>query len=267
MSNPIQEYYQKHSNLVAHYLMLSKDHNDVEAIHNMRLSIKRIRVVIRLVGLLNKDFNSDENIKQINFLFKRSGKLRDLQVIRQLFCEMNKAILKPMVETLNLRITKNRLKYDSALNHFDPRCLDRLGNDIEAATDHLSPKALIAEGQSLLSLLIDEIHELFHSRSDEKRLHSIRRKLKDINYLNNIFSEGLPVQESLNLSVDRLRELGEMAGSWHDRLIMEHELQHFIEHFPEKSHESMKTMFDEVVTIKEELFQEYTCILVNEIKV
>jgi CHAD domain-containing protein len=267
MSNPVIEYYHKHKNLIEHNLVLSKDPEDIEAIHDMRLSIKRLRVVVRLVYLLNKDFDPSESMHHINYLFKRSGRLRDLQVCRQLFHELKKHELEPLISRLDSRITKRRLKFEAALHGFDPLYLERIEKDIDVATKHLPSKAFLAEGHAMLMILINDIHEIFHGSNDERRLHRIRRRIKDINYLNNIFEEHIGIDESLNLSAERIRELGDLAGSWHDQLNMEKEMKAFIQKYPDVSNAEFSNILTVVITQKETLYQEYSCALINELKV
>ena len=96
MSSNILEYYQKHKAIIEEQLPLCSDPNDVEAIHNLRLSVKRIRVVAMLAELLSEDtLHSKIILKPINKFFKRSGKLRDVQVTTQLLTALAIMICSP----------------------------------------------------------------------------------------------------------------------------------------------------------------------------
>ncbi|MCK4569173.1 MAG: CHAD domain-containing protein [Bacteroidales bacterium] len=265
----ILAYFQKHKSLIEENLNLCNDPGDVEAIHNLRLSIKRIRVVGRLADLLsNNTFDTKSTSGGISKLFKRAGRLRDVQVIGQLLVDFQNKDLDPVIEMFTRRETKQRLKFEQALAAFRKDTLENYEENLVNVLNSTSSRQALMAGQKLLSALEIEIHELFHGSTHEKRLHDIRTRLKDINYLNNIFDEQLPVQEQLHISVERLRELGELAGSWHDHLNLEKKIRKFIRKSPsEKSTGSLSDIVVELKQKKQELYQEYVCILINEVKI
>jgi CHAD domain-containing protein len=269
MSARVLEYFWKHKNIIEENLHLCEDPLDIEAIHNLRLSVKRIRVVERLSGMINPEsFDTCIQFKEINKLFRRSGSLRDIQVTRQLLIDFQNPVLKPVIERFKHRESKQRKKFENALEIFKPEVLDDLGSDLAIALEEVSPKAVLQAGLHLLSEMEIEVHELFHGGTKEKRLHRIRTRLKDMNYLNNIFDGGLPIEDQLNISAERLRELGEIAGSWHDFLNLESKLGKFIcKHPGDINTESLKDIISELKIKKQELYQEYVCILMNEMKV
>ena len=269
MPNPILPYYQKHRNLVEEYYHACKDPDDIEAIHNMRLSVKRIRVVAKLTEQLsNHAFDAKNTLRDLNKFFKSSGRLRDIQITKQLLENYHMHDLDPIINRFSKREKKQRVKFDRAIMNFRLEIL----NDIEISLadelkKHSEEEAIIA-GRNLVSVYLSEIHELFHMSSKEKRLHNIRTRLKDINYLNNIFDGQLDLEEQLFISVARLKELGELAGSWHDHLNLESILQKYLDKEPEAEHaESLLNFTNNLKEKKQELAQEYRCVLMNEMKV
>lgn len=267
MSNPILTYFQKHRQIIEENLLLCRNPLDIEAIHNLRLSVKRIRVVLRLTAMIKPgSFYVSTQVIEINKLFKQSGKLRDIQVTRQLLFEENQQELKPLLANIDRREAKQRGKFEQALEAFKPDTFSEIEKHLGNALEGISAQASLFAGLQLLSNMELDVHEIFHGSTKEKRLHNIRTKLKDINYLNNIFEGGLPVEDQMRISVDRLRELGEIAGSWHDSLNLEKKIKKFIRKHPENS-EVLQVAIKELSTRKQGLSQEYVCILLNEMKV
>lgn len=269
MPGRILTYYSKHSKLVEENLLGCADPQDIEAIHNLRLSIKRIRVVAKLADQLsNGSFNAKVSLAELNKFFKSSGRLRDIQVIKELLFNLGDKNIEAVIEDFSQKEEKQRKKFEKSLKSFDIKTLA----DIEIRlSDHLhdiKPDIVKAGAIILLSNYIHDIHEIFHSRVDEKKMHDIRTRLKDINYLNNIFDDSLRIEDYLNIQSYRLRELGEMAGKWHDHLNLEQKLGKFIHSntdLPEKEH--IQEIVKQLRISKEGLHQEYKCILLNEMKV
>lgn len=267
MLNPILQYYSKHKDIIEKNLLLSEDPENIEAIHNLRLSIKRLRVVMSLVNQIRNDSDKLINMQEINKLFKRAGNLRDMQIIDLHLKEFDIPELDPVLSELSQKIDRRRNKYESALAMFRKEHLDGIGSKLRQALQHVDHEQAYAEGITLLTILTNEIGYIFHESRQEKRFHSIRRRLKDINYLNNIFDEQLPVEDSLNIGVSRLRDLADLAGLWHDHLNMQKEINNFIRKYPDKSSASLEAFSSKIKNRKHELQQEYSCILINEMKI
>lgn len=267
MANFLLEYFRKHKTLIAENLDLCRDPNDIEAIHNFRLSTKRIRVVARLADKVSEGrFNSREKLREINFLFKRAGRLRDIQVIQQLLQNYRDPAVKPVMQEIRKKEGRRRKKFEAAYSEYPQSGLDLFEQRLIELMKDTSLTKLRGAAGMLMAEHEDEIRRLFHGSAEEKRLHRIRTRLKSINYLNNAFGEQLPVEEHLHIPVERLREVGELAGSWHDCLILEKTLGKHLMNDPESS-PSLKTVLDKIILQKEELAQEYRCVLMNEMKI
>ncbi len=267
MPDQILTYFRKHKQIIEENLILCKDPANIEAVHNLRLSIKRLRVLGKLADMLsNQSFDSKEQMRAINKLFKRSGRLRDIQVTQQLIRDTQDIALFPIIEKFKTKTHKQRLKFENALQVFDKGCIDAFETRLKNILTGIQAKQALQAGNMLLAELKMDVHGLFHNSNEEKRMHDIRTRLKDINYLNNIFDEQLPLQEQLNISIERLREVGEIAGSWHDCLNLERKLGKYLSKAP-KNTESIQHILSELKIRKEDLQQEYTCILINEMKV
>ena len=267
MSHQILDYFRKHRQLIEENLVLSEDPSNTEAIHNLRLSIKRLRVVAWLTSIISEPtFNSGEKLLEVNKLFKRSGRLRDIQVIKQLMIGFDRTELHPVIESFIHRESKQRLKFEQVLKIFDQSCLDDFEKGLTDSLQGKSTHQIMYAGLSLLTNMEIELHELYHGSADEERLHHIRTRLKSINYLNNIFEDRLPIQDQLNISIERLQETGEIAGTWHDCLNLEGKLERYINKNPDAA-DSLQPFITDLKTRKQGLFQEYICILLNELKI
>lgn len=269
MPERILAYYRKHRRLVEENLLASEDPMDIEAIHNMRLSIKRIRVVGKLADhLTDNSFNAKKTLKALNRFFKTSGQLRDIQVTKKLLSDLNNPDISPIIEAFSGREKKRRKKYEQALSSFNKNTLDDIERQLVEGLDGMTPKRAMAGALLLLSDYLQDIREFFYISTHQKRLHEIRTRLKDINYLNNIFDEQLGLEVQLNITAERLKDLGELAGTWHDHLNLEAILKKYINrHADIPQRESIMEAIKKLQARKEELQQEYGCILLNELKI
>lgn len=272
MQATILEYFRKHSALVEENLRLCSDPLDPEAVHNLRLSIKRLRVVNRLAERIGSGtFSGQETMQEVNALFKRAGRLRDIQVLRFLCDTLTDApdtILQKFRENLQQRESKRRSKFEPVLSAFNKAVLADYEEQLAYILKDVTQDRAYFSAEEMLIGYISDIHELFYGSDGEERLHRIRSRLKDVNYLNNIFAETLPIEDYLHIQAGRLREVGELAGSWHDHLVFEYQLKKFARNLPANEHSAAIREMTSILEVKKNsLYQEYICILQNEIRI
>ena len=269
MPGAILTYYQKHRNLIEKYSQDCKNPEALETIHDLRLSIKRIKAVAKLTDhLSNQAFDSKNTLYHLLVFFKSSGKLRDIQVIKQLLLNYSNDDMDSIIHHFSQREVKQRAKFDRALTNFQLDTLDDIEIRLSKELAKYPEKVALAAGRRLMSIYISEIHNLFNTSSEEKRLHIVRTRLKDINYLNNIFDKQFEIKDHIHISVERLRELGELAGKWHDHLNLETSLEKYLQKDPKaKNVEAIIALTINLRVRKEGLAQEYSCVLMNEMKV
>ncbi|NQT78640.1 MAG: CHAD domain-containing protein [Bacteroidetes bacterium] len=272
MPSYILAYFHKHKSLIEENLLLCADPKDAEAVHNLRLSIKRLRVLARLAEELSEGaFDAMGSMKKINKLFRRAGRLRDLHVLVALSTELPEKPLPELADfTTHLQAQEKiqRNKFELLLHSFKGKSLDDFGLKLNTLLTDVSEKKALTGGHQLLTAFISEIRNLFHGGSDEKRLHNIRTRLKDINYLNNIFEEQLHIEEQIHISLERLKEVGELAGSWHDCLNFVSKLENFMLKHPDPEYQAaLKEFISTITQRKQDLSQELTCVLINEMRV
>ena len=270
MSQQIIEYYGKHRALIRENLVLCLDPQDTEAVHNLRLSIKRLRVVARTCDVLSlQEFDATASLSDINRLFKKAGRLRDIQVLRFLartLAEEHGSIYPGFDDELLRQEKKRREKFEAELSVFRQETLEETGTRIARFTGHIPQQKALAGAEELLAAYLRECRQLFHGKVDEERLHDIRARLKNINYLNNIFDDMLPVEDYLHINAERLRETGELAGAWHDHLILLQKMEKYGRKTGKRENqETAERTMAALQTKKDELCREYTCILTMEI--
>jgi CHAD domain-containing protein len=268
MSNPILSYYQKHRLLVEENLEQCKDPTDMEAIHLLRLSIKRIRIIAKLTDQISgQSFDAKKTLRDLNKFFNSSGNLRDIQITKELLLDFKHQGLDPIISQFQKRELKQRIKFEQSMLDFRLEIMDEIETRLCIELEKYTEKDILISTRILLSSYANDIYEIYHKSAKEERLHEIRTRLKDINYLNNMFDGQLPIQDYLNISVERLKELGELAGSWHDHLNLEVIFQKYLDKNPDTDNIDVIRAFTmDLSNNKEDLYQEYCCILMNEMK-
>ena len=162
----LQEYYLHLHQTIEHYLNLCLSHPEEELVHQLRLSIKKLRAFNKLAEQVCLT-ETDEHIhlkSSINQFYKTAGQLRDTQVQLQLLglCEDKKGISYPEYHKWLQRREKKRIARigkmpKHGISHATPAITMKKISGMLAVTDG---EAVISSADLVLSRLFSEAQQM-----------------------------------------------------------------------------------------------------------
>lgn len=201
-----------------------------EAVHDTRVGLKRLRTFFDLVGSIDPGFAAAAAFAPAGKLFRAAGKVRNLHVLEAKVREASQA------SSLELSEYYNWLKEDERrqAKKFDRACRRFSGDFFASAWKTMAPvlegpadrRAAHGAGDRFVSL-IREIRLERSKRRDVRRLHFLRARTKEARYTLEILQEcGLARDEAAVLG-DRLQDVHQSLGRWHDEEILLGSLREF----------------------------------------
>jgi CHAD domain-containing protein len=179
-----------------------------EALHRLRLGIKKIRALVRLSAHVRGKRNSGD-LRALKKMFRHAGMIRDTR--SQLRLLEDHQLLSPEHKERRVR------QLQDAANKFSRRITDYRKKGKKAA------RLLLADVESIHS---GEIRRWFAgeiiqtgvllTRSGDD-LHLARKKIKTLLYVQKILPQKLATQ--LRLDRDYLDNLQDAIGKWHDAVV------------------------------------------------
>jgi CHAD domain-containing protein len=220
MKEAIKSYYFSYKEVFDHNFQLVLDNFNVEAIHKMRTSVKRIRALYILVEhMTDKKFRAKKQLKNIRILFKFGGRIREIQIERQLLASYELKLDNKYPEYNEYLLKRERREIAKFLKNI-PKNSDRetiLNNEKFVRTIDAFDEELIREKtRSFLDYKTRVIHNLINKPASNERIHSNRTHLKQIYYLYDILLEISGREVLLGIENTRLREIEKYFGTWHD---------------------------------------------------
>jgi len=204
------------STAASHYIKIRKGHEE-EAIHQLRVSLKKVNAVFRLAAFVApQSFKARQAFGPLKEIFNLSGEVRDLQIAHQVLCRYQIADKEDIQKSLNdeLVLAIGQLVEWKKRN---PRGKLFTG----ASTKHLKS---ISQARWLkgivgyIDLLFQKIEILINAKRKDK-WHQVRILLKRIRFVTdwalNMKKDFLSLEE-----YKRIRLLGQLLGDWHDRVIV-----------------------------------------------
>lgn len=183
--------------------------------HILRMEIKKLMAILTMVKACNQDFHLKKRTKDIKALYAFAGEVRELQL--QLEFWKNNKLLETIPGYADL-LTR-QLHY--ARDVFRQQVRQLIKNEISKSinikqlTHYLpSPKTI----NTYLNRLRIEIEQtLRDAKSENMELHTLRKKIKDLLFLERLF---LPSTHDNTY----LEQLQEKIGTWHDVVMIQSKL-------------------------------------------
>ena len=236
MKQSLIDFYRACDHSATESLELFLHTTDAEALHNLRLSIKKLRVFLGFLSpwndkLLHSSLTFHENAE---IVFKSSGRSRDLFLQQQYLGKVELILGKPFPE-YHAFINDHSLRKQNALiqalaDHDIISCLP--GEPmVRKAVQYMSVRGLERTFHFETEVLYgDFIHHcsLWEADEDPEHLHKARRHIKALMYLLNMTGRSKVRIQGRFRTLITLKRTEQAIGNWHDRLEALHSLMMFL---------------------------------------
>jgi CHAD domain-containing protein len=215
--------------------------DDKEVIHQFRVSVKKLRALLRLLNSGNLNHNAKLTLS-FKELYHIAGNIRDndLTLIR---LTKQKLPFRSYSDMLHSNIVHYREEWH---RHYAASILEKLENKITAnLPTELHPGTL----NTFISVALDDLAELCEKpllSNDE--IHTIRKKMKDLFYLASFTRNYWPAAAHCFRTID-ITELGKLTtivGNFNDeRFSVGHMIAFTSQDIPRSEREAMETFCNE----------------------
>lgn len=228
------KYYQQYEENFFLFLGKTMGNSDEENIHGFRVTIKKLKSVIKLMGLLTDEFHAKEQFATLKTLFKPAGYMRE--------CQVNLKRLKdfPAYDEFYSRYKKARKKcmkthrknFDVSLSTFNPEKIKITGKLLKKHCKVLSSEEIETKSIAFIEGRINKIHK-YHRKVEEdvEFVHEIRIKLKEISTVLGLLHTMQPEIVSSD-KLAKLKKQEDQIGLWHDYDVLRNSINEFCDTNP-----------------------------------
>lgn len=202
-----------------------------EAIHELRVALKQLRTFFNLAGALDPAFRVEESFAAARKIFREAGRVRNLHVLEAKAYGSTKAGGLEISEYYNwLKETERPAVrgFRQASKTFRVGFFDKAWAKIGAVLVEGPARGRVRQGlEARLVALIREMRRAGTGRRDIRRLHALRILAKEARYTLEILGEcGLTGEDGARLN-ERLRDVHQALGRWHDEAVVLESLREF----------------------------------------
>jgi CHAD domain-containing protein len=225
-----------------------------EDIHQLRVSLKKIRSVFLLVEFLKpKKFSTKKNYTKVRPIFKSAGKIREIQINNQVLEKypVKKATLKAYRGYNKKTNFKNKLELAKLLTKKKKSSLARVNFQVFSILHSSKDEKIKKKVKRFVNRKLIDVSSIFYRSFSENDLHEIRILVKQA-YAIALISKNLKYKI---ISVDQLKlfkGIEENIGNWHDILVLQESLQDWRKNIKKKKRGRRQEISQIIRIIKKE---------------
>ncbi|MCB9024422.1 MAG: CHAD domain-containing protein [Lentimicrobiaceae bacterium] len=224
MLKRLETYFLKHHQAFISNYALTINSFDSDAIHDLRVAIKRMRAVyVLLEKIFPEKFAAKEAEGALHELFRLSGRMRDAQVQQKLTATYEQKLNCSFTEYqhyLKIQERKAIRKFLKYLEGYEAE------TDMALKMEAFKTLMGLTDDETIRLNIINHVDELMHitksmidNQDKDENLHEIRRKLKECHYLLAVLKKNDPALPTLEKTLKTLDTTNNLLGEWHDQIV------------------------------------------------
>jgi len=207
---------------------------EVKAIHDLRVAIKKLRSYLKLLTILLND-GKETDFEKTEQLFSVLGKHRDIEMgllLLQSLEKENKMTYAAFRMQLKVALQTTEIWVQNALNKYDEKGLADLTTELQQYLKEKNNQALLDKTGIALTKELKKLKRL--TRHFEAHPHEIRKMLKNVFYWISICPKDFLIGA---VQVSKLKKSLNHLGDWQDHEMLYRKIKHFRKDFIPDSRE------------------------------
>lgn len=237
------QYYESLLDTFTKYLHKVAEDAQTEDIHQLRVSIKKLRAIWTLTELVSdRKWKKKKHFALFNKLFSTAGKLREAQINQELIRNYSSRLEDyklqlGMIEFKQLKKLKKRIK------QFDQARLEDLNRTLIKKINTISDDYVLTIAKQHVSAFKLNTTGLEEDSDNNDQLHDIRIALKAIQEILFIIKK-LGNSKDSEKKLKKIKVLNEAIGTWHDYDVLIDSLQKY----HEENSEEVSSLIEQIST-------------------
>lgn len=193
---------------------------DPENIHKLRLSIKKLRSILRMVEIAGKGkFSKKAHFDLLSKVFSEAGKVREIQMNLELIHQQKGAKAIEYDAYFEKKLKRSITNLKAVIGEFDKKKLRRLNKRFLRLSTSLKSDRVARLGLRFMRKRYDYVNTTIRKNGDPELLHKVRINLK-------MMLETLIILRKVRSTQMMEKVKGELAvlnqhlGEWHDYQVL-----------------------------------------------
>ena len=213
------------------YFKITKATMEEEAIHQMRVAVKRIRSILKFKKHLGfPNILNESQFEVLKKIFSISGELRDLHIQSNLLKEYSETLKFPFSDFKNYLSEAEKCVSALLAETIKPiNAEEFLQIKLTSVLQRELPGNVGIERESakFIRKKIRKIEKLLLNINNDTYVHNLRKQVKQLFFILQFLKQTFPESIFGNYKLQTLRLAGQTLGDWHDRVVIKVSLNNF----------------------------------------
>lgn len=228
----IEKYLDKRTRTLKKNIEAAERYYGIDAIHDLRVEIKRIRALYHLIHAVVPSFNAERHTLSMRKLFKKAGMLRDIDIQQEIVRRGHEKFdLSEYLNYLKKQELLLRPELVLACRDLHMQTLKSNRTTVLKAIAKLSQDQLQAKIGTYADSTLKKIKKLSQRKTQSSQcLHDIRKLTKVARYTLDVWKLGVGTSVQIEKALKELKSAATLLGEWRDTVIASESLQSYLEH-------------------------------------
>ncbi|MBS3776944.1 MAG: CHAD domain-containing protein [Bacteroidales bacterium] len=222
MAKTVDKLFEKYLDKFEKEFLRAINTGDEEAIHDLRVSIKKIRALFLFLKEAGfADIKSDyKYLGKLKEVFKKAGKLREFHIHKDLlehYRQRTGENFPVLAEYIEAQEKEARQAWHDFMPGLKLRKLYHTADQLHKAIDGIPAKKLNSRLHDFVKSRVDECHGFMFEPHYENHLHQIRKYLKHIRFIIGQKIGNIHEQFENEIDFRDTKKVEDILGEWHDR--------------------------------------------------
>ena len=259
----IYRFFYKRIDLFLFHFQNARHTGFISDVHDTRVEMKKL---ITQIDLLKSQFPekvfSKEEGRKLKELFRRMGKLREVQVNLKILSQRFSADFRILDFRHHLEQHEKKCLRNFILEAyaFDQEICDRILSEMKLVLKRVDQDRFVKLSKKYIKKKSERIKDLQPGMNDISNAHLVRKHLKSIAVVQTMIYLLRPDKETLT-ALTELNRNEKIIGAWHDKMVFLDSLEKYLEEIGNPPDQMLMPIYDlknEITKECEEMFQRFS---------
>jgi len=220
--------YKKYSRTFVVYLKLTLERCSEEDIHQLRVSIKRIKALFKIIAASGLSKSTTNKFFMLySGIFNAAGKVREIEINLNLLNKMDLILPSALIKDLEKTLKASKNDMLAEVRNFSKNKLYRQNSFIYKKLNHLHDRDILFITSSIFDKKSAKVRKLLDGNYEEIKLHNIRKNLRFSGEIQKVMS-GMDSNERLERVIIQQKEIRDYLGIWHDYDVLSNYVENYV---------------------------------------
>lgn len=225
----LRKYYKEQVRVFTVFFNGLSSEPDFDEIHELRVALKKLRAAYHILEEFTEGkFDARKNYSSYKKLFKKAGKVREVQMNRNLMVNSRKAgkELELYLNFMKEKESRSYITFLKAMRKLKEAGPEHSHNRNGGLDKLMSREQFVYKIKEIIKGRGQKIRKLNFRKATNEDIHKIRKDLKILASALKLYHK-FKLDGSLKSRIGEIKQIEQALGNWHDEVVLKRSVEEF----------------------------------------